>query len=123
MTAGLEKRRFQRVPQDLRARLSGWLSDYEPPELRIVDLSAGGAGFESRHKLMIGEVVEFELPLAIPVPVKAIVVWSAPKEGDVRKYGAIFTGIEPEHLQVLKSYIHLQMNALGLEPLEGDLTT
>ena len=91
-----EQRKFQRVPQNLHSELDGGLGgERSARTIRITDLSAGGIGFESSIPLFVGEIVEFEIPLAHPIRATAQVIWSVTST-EPRKYGAIFFWVRSE---------------------------
>ena len=108
-----ERRKHARVPQDLKTELPDQLAQYFPETIRILDLSNGGVRFATKRRFWRGEIVKFTIPLAVPIPIKARIVW-AHKENEPKIYGAEFKEIAPKGKGALRSYLEIQMNALGI---------
>ncbi len=114
-----EKRKNQRIPADIRTRLTKVSDENGPIEIRITDLSAGGAGFEAGRKLRPGERVQFDIPAGLLIRVTARIT-SSTRFKNVFRHGTDFIGMEPSHYQVLSSHILRRMNYFCLKPLKSD---
>lgn len=118
-----DRRRNQRVEVDLKTTLGGALADYQPVEIRIRDLSAGGIGFESDHKFFLGELIELDLPVPpAPVPAMAYIAWAS-ESGPPFKYGAYLREFDELRRNRLLRFLLERMKEKGLEPLAGDVLT
>lgn len=92
-----------------RARYSGWVEVEAGARRRVArgrDLSAEGVGVSmSAPHPAEGELIEgeFALPgLALPVAVRARVVWSDPAAGEM---GLCFVSLEPALAELLENFV------------------
>ena len=116
----MEKRKFQRVPQDIATHLiGGAVPSGADTRIRIYELSAGGVSFESKVVIRVGDSVQFDIPLAVPVQATAKIVRSF-RKGDTICHAGFFFGLRDTDQNVLNSYVTMQIQALGLKPLPED---
>ena len=117
---GVDKRKYQRVPADLRTQLSAESNGDSKLEIRINDLSSGGIGFETGRELPKGQIVEFVIPLQLSVRVKARITRAKQSE-DLFQHGADIVQVDPTHYDFFSSFILRQIRAYGLQPLAADI--
>ena len=100
---GVERRVNPRVAEDMKFALQGGpLPHGTVAEGQIVDLSEGGAAFETSAAIPDGQVITFELRL--PIHVQAKIVRQEHK-GQKYRYGMLFQTVEWLDRETLRKYI------------------
>ena len=97
---GMEQRRFQRIPESFRlqCRRAGSLAETWR-HVTTLDLSAGGASFESEELYDPSDTLDIRIDLPnfrVPLLLRGRVIRSRPRPGGAMECGVEFVDMTPE---------------------------
>lgn len=97
-----DEREFIRIPVDIQAKLN-LINSSIFFQLKITDISIGGARIELNNKLKMGEeiILDFDLNNTPFKNIKGIIVWSNGKHAKDNHYGIRFLNIDENYKKII----------------------